>query len=91
MTIALQNQLNKTFKKVLNINPRADGFDNIQEEELNLSLPQLIFWGLIGRMITIWIVIYLWARVMPQISSSIKSKPGFWNLFGLSVIYSLLF
>ena len=34
---------------------------------------------------------FIWPRVMPSISSSIKANPGFMNLFGLSVIIHLLF
>ena len=33
---------------------------------------------------------FLWPRVMPKISSSIKSNPGFLNILGLSMIFSLL-
>lgn len=34
---------------------------------------------------------FIWPRIMPSISSSIKTNPGFMNLFGLSVIIHLLF
>ena len=34
---------------------------------------------------------FLWSQIMPKISSSIKAKPSFMSLLGLSVIYSLLF
>ncbi len=34
---------------------------------------------------------FIWPKVMPAISSSVKSNPGFLNLLGLTLIINLLF
>lgn len=34
---------------------------------------------------------FIWPKVMPAISSSFKSNPGFLNLLGLTLIVNLLF
>ena len=78
----IDNLSNIIHKYLYSNSTKDDTFDNIF---------QFIFCGIMGKLITITIVYYLWSRVMPNISSSIKENPGFLNLFGLSVIYHLLF
>ena len=82
----IDNLSNIIHKYLYSNSTKDDTFDNNQ-----LNIFQFIFWGIMGKLITITIVYYLWSRVMPNISSSIKENPGFLNLFGLSVIYHLLF
>ena len=44
------------------------------------------------RLIIIYLVAtYLWPIVMPKISSSIKSKPGFVPILGLVLVVGILF
>ena len=43
------------------------------------------------KLLMIYIIAkFIWPRIMPSISSSIKSKPGFINILGLSLILHLL-
>ena len=56
------------------------------------KLLQLLMILLALRLIIIYLVAtYLWPIVMPKISSSIKSKPGFVPILGLVMIVGILF
>tara|TARA_Y100000590_G_scaffold470383_1_gene664329 strand:- start:9720 stop:10013 length:294 start_codon:yes stop_codon:yes gene_type:complete len=88
----IDNLSNIIHKYLYSDGTKGDTFDNINQFDYHqLNIFQFIFWGIISKLITITIVYYLWSRVMPNISSSIKENPGFLNLFGLSIIYHLLF
>lgn len=66
---------------------KKDSMDKHQKkEEMNLLLVLFIM-----KLIFIAIVAYfLWPRIIPQIFPSVKANPGFVNIFGLSIIFSLL-
>ena len=74
-----------------------EGFDtfaletDIEEDEYDYQIQFFVLVVAIKLLMIYVISRFIWPSVMPAISSSIKSKPGFWNLFGLSVIYSILF
>ena len=57
-----------------------------RDSEMNL-----LFVLFIVKILSIAIVSYfLWPRIMPQIFTNVQDNPGFINLFGLSIIISLL-
>ena len=57
-----------------------------RDSEMNL-----LFVLFIVKILSIAIVSYfLWPRIMPQIFTNVQANPGFINLFGLSIILSLL-
>ena len=57
-----------------------------REREMNLIL--VLFFV---KVVSIAIVSYfLWPKVVPKIFPTVQENPGFLNLFGLSVILSLL-
>ena len=47
---------------------------------------------IVGKLLLVLLVAkVLWPKVMPQISTSIKSNPSFMSLIGLVVIFNILF
>ena len=62
-----------------------------EKEELYTNISILVIVLLIKAFFIYIVSKFLWPKVMPKVSSNIKSKPSFMTLFGLSIIYSLLF
>jgi hypothetical protein len=47
---------------------------------------------IVGKLLLVLLVAkVLWPKVMPQLSTSIKSNPSFMSLIGLVVIFNILF
>tara|TARA_B100000519_G_C14014933_1_gene330566 strand:+ start:279 stop:515 length:237 start_codon:yes stop_codon:yes gene_type:complete len=65
--------------------------NDVEEETYDYQIKFLILVIAIKLLMVYVVGQFIWPRVMPSISSSIKSKPGFMNLIGLSLIINFLF
>ena len=63
----------------------------ITEEERNYRLKFFTMIIVIKLLLVLFVAKVLWPRVMPQISSSVKTNPSVMALIGLIVIFNLLF
>ena len=62
----------------------------VEESEYDYQIKFMIVVIAIILLMVYVISRFLWPKIMPAISSSIKSKPGFLNILGLSLILSFL-
>ena len=75
----------------------VEGYANIMvntqitEEERNFRIKFFTVVILMKVLLVLFVGKVLWPRVMPQISSSVKTNPSFMSLIGLIVIVNLLF
>lgn len=75
----------------------VEGYANIiantqySDEERNYHLKFFTVVILMKLFLVFIVAKVLWPRVMPQISSSVKTNPSFMALIGLIVIFNLLF
>ena len=73
-----------------------EGFATVvlEEEEIEDQYNYQLRFFLLVLMIKLLLIYlvgkFLWPKVMPKISSSIKPNPGFLNLLGLSVIIHIV-
>ena len=64
---------------------------NVEEDDYEYQI-KFFMLVLAIKFLMIYIVSrFIWPKVMPAISSSFKSNPGFLNLLGLTLIVNLLF
>ena len=63
---------------------------DVEENEYDYQLKFFVLVVVIKLLMIYVVSRFIWPRVMPSISSSIKSKPGFMNLLGLSLIINFL-
>ena len=62
-----------------------------EEEHRNIDLMnEFIFLLIIKVLLLLLVSNYLWPKVMPTIMPGINENPGFWNIFGLSLIIGLI-
>lgn len=62
-----------------------------EEEHRNIDLMNEFIFLLIIKVSLLFLVSnYLWPKVMPTIMPGINENPGFWNIFGLSLIIGLI-
>jgi len=64
--------------------------NEVEESEYDYQIKFMIVVIAIRLLMVYVISRFLWPKIMPAISSSIKSKPGFLNILGLSLILSFL-
>ena len=63
----------------------------ISENEKNYRLKVFTIVIIIKMLLVLFVGRFLWPRIMPQISTSIKPNPSFISLIGLIVIVNILF
>lgn len=63
---------------------------DVEEDNYDYQLKFFVLVVAIKLLMIYFVSRFIWPRVMPSISSSIKSKPGFMNLLGLSLIINFL-
>jgi len=69
-----------------------DSVDAVTQEELYHFQMKFLALVIIIKIAMVYIVSkFIWPRVVPKVFSGAKSDPGFMNLFGLVVVYYLLF
>ena len=62
-----------------------------EEEHRNIDLMnEFIFLLIIKVLLLLLVSNYLWPKVMPNIMPGVNENPGFWNIFGLSLIIGLV-
>ena len=63
---------------------------DVEEDNYDYQLKFFVLVVAIKLLMIYFVSRFIWPRVMPAISSSIKSKPGFMNLLDLSLIINFL-
>jgi len=63
----------------------------ISEDEKDYRLKVFTIVIIIKMLLVLFVGRFLWPRIMPQISTSIKPNPSFISLIGLIVIVNILF
>ena len=63
----------------------------ISEDEKDYRLKVFTIVIIIKMLVVVFVGRFLWPRIMPQISTSIKPNPSFISLIGLIVIVNILF